>query len=371
MRYIKELDSIRALAVFLVIIWHWIPRGQFIQKFLPGPTGVDLFFVLSGFLITQILLSNRNEALRLNGKKSTVLTSFYIRRILRIVPIYILTIFATVLLRHALHLGFSKEEFVSSVTYTTNFFVYSKQAWPLATPHFWSLAVEEQFYLVWPLLMLFLPKKYVLPAIVGFIAIGFISQSFAADPEFSPVLPNSCLDCLGAGALIAWILVYHPQLLSKFYKFITVLMIVSLPIFALDFTEVVNVKQLRFLHAIWGTWIIVYILLFANRKTAFISILSNRFLRSVGKVSYGIYLYHVLYFHIAIRVWYQYLYPYLPPVDDNYLRWLFLILNFFILYFLCLLSWRFIERPILSLKRIAGYQKKPIPVQPYQPSLQQ
>ena len=62
MRYIKQLDSIRALAVILVIIWHWVPRNSFVENLHAGALGVNIFFVLSGFLITEILLINRKKA---------------------------------------------------------------------------------------------------------------------------------------------------------------------------------------------------------------------------------------------------------------------------------------------------------------------
>lgn len=277
MRYIKELDSVRAIAIILVLIWHGLPQDPFLRKFLPGPTGVNLFFVVSGFLITQILLDNRNKAERSNGRKGTILESFYIRRVLRIVPIYILTIVATALLRHTLSLGYGKEELVSNITYTTNFFIYIKQYWPIATPHFWSLAVEEQFYLLWPLLMLFLPKKAILPTIIVFISIGFISQSLATESNFSPVLPTNCFDCLGLGALLAWVFVYKPIVLPKVFQIATVAMVLSVFIFGLSLTGICHVRQIRFLHAIWGGWIITYIIQHTGKQTVLISILNNKF----------------------------------------------------------------------------------------------
>jgi len=82
MRYIKQLDSIRALAVILVIIWHWFPRNSFIEHLHPGSLGVNAFFVLSGFLITEILLINRRKAEDSITTKSHVLKNFYVRRVL-------------------------------------------------------------------------------------------------------------------------------------------------------------------------------------------------------------------------------------------------------------------------------------------------
>ena len=92
MKYVKQLDSIRAIAVLLVIVFHWSPKPVLAgAQYNYGHIGVEIFFVLSGFLITRILLENRNEAERLYQKKK-VLKSFYVRRFLRIFPIYYLTV---------------------------------------------------------------------------------------------------------------------------------------------------------------------------------------------------------------------------------------------------------------------------------------
>src|SRR3954463_6023257 len=91
MKYIRQLDSVRGVAVLLVIIWHWF-QGEKINAVPNGPMGVSLFFVLSGFLITGILLDGKNKvAGSLPGKKSYI-KRFFIRRSLRIFPIYYLVI---------------------------------------------------------------------------------------------------------------------------------------------------------------------------------------------------------------------------------------------------------------------------------------
>ena len=76
MGYIKQLDSVRAIAVILVLFWHWIPRNSFINQFQTGPFGVAVFFVLSGFLITKILMENRNRAENLGNKKKHGIKKF-------------------------------------------------------------------------------------------------------------------------------------------------------------------------------------------------------------------------------------------------------------------------------------------------------
>jgi peptidoglycan/LPS O-acetylase OafA/YrhL len=357
MKYIKQLDSIRAIAVLLVIIWHWIPRTTIISKLHTGGLGVDIFFVLSGFLITQILLDNRNKAENLQASRKNVLKNFYVRRVLRIFPIYYLTILVILLLNHRLSLFVTKSEIWADLTYTNNFYAYFKKLWPVASPHFWSLAVEEQFYLLWPLLMLFIPKKFLFASITGFIMIGVVSQLLISDYEFGYVLTNTCFDCFGTGALLAYMMVYKPYALSKFHKLISGLAIIGLLVLALDWRYNLSIRFGRFVHAILSTWIIGYILIFKDRKTVLIQLLSNKVLMNVGKVSYGIYLYHVLYMYIGFKLWDWYVFPYLTFIRSEYLAWIFLLVNFWILYFIAWLSWKFIEIPFLSLKKRFKYQQ--------------
>ena len=358
MGYIKQLDSIRAIAVLLVIIWHWVPRTHFITKLHAGGLGVDIFFVLSGFLITQILLDNRNKTEARGRLKKNVLKNFYVRRVLRIFPIYYLTIAAAMILNHRLTLAVTKNEILSDITYTSNFYIYLNKIWPAASPHFWSLAVEEQFYLMWPLLILFSPKKYLTTVILGFITIGIISQLLVTDYEFGYLLTNTCFDCLGTGGLLAFVVVYNPQRLQKFYRIATILSIIGLVVLVLDWQLNWSIRFGRFIHAILTAWIISHILIYKNKMSLLVRLLSNRLFMQIGKVSYGIYLYHILYLYIAYKFWYRYIIQYLVSIDKQYQPWIFLVINFVILYFICWLSWRFIEKPLLSLKHKFKYQEK-------------
>lgn len=357
MKYIKQLDSIRAIAVLLVIIWHWVPRTTVISKLHAGGLGVDIFFVLSGFLITQILLNNRNKAENLQTPKKAVLKNFYVRRVLRIFPIYYLTILVILILNGRLSLQATTNEIVADLTYTNNFYVYFSKTWPVASPHFWSLAVEEQFYLIWPLLILFVAKKYLLPFITASIAIGLGSQLMISDFEFGYILTNTCFDCFGLGALLAYLVVYRPETLFKFYRLISGLAMLSIIILALDWHYNLSISFGRFTHAILSVWLIGYIIIFKDKKTLLIRLLSNKILISVGKVSYGIYLYHVLYMYVGYKFWDWYVFPFLTFVKHQYLAWIFLLVNFWILFFIAWLSWKFVEMPFLSLKKRFKYQE--------------
>jgi peptidoglycan/LPS O-acetylase OafA/YrhL len=112
----------------------------------------------------------------------------------------------------------------------------------------------------------------------------------------------------------------------------------------------------RFLHALISVWLISYILVYQGRKSFIISLLDSRALINVGKVSYGMYLYHVLYVYVASSLWYKYVYDhYSAYIEKMYEPWIFLFINLPVLYGIAWLSWRFIEKPFLSLKHKFGY----------------
>jgi peptidoglycan/LPS O-acetylase OafA/YrhL len=163
--YRPPLDGIRAVAIVAVVSLHTfgVPRQ--------GALGVDLFFVLSGFLITTLLLEERRETGALS------LRSFYRRRALRLLPglfVLLLTYVAvtTVVLavRGDLHSGHSREMVLAgaaAAVYGSNFLQLTHHV-PLSLSHLWSLAEEEQFYLVWPVLLVVLARlRWALPRIVG------------------------------------------------------------------------------------------------------------------------------------------------------------------------------------------------------------
>lgn len=212
----------------LVMISHWVPPNYFINKIPNGGLGVDIFFVLSGFLITWILLGNRKKAELENSGKGSVIRTFYFRRTIRIFPIYYLVVLALIVLQK-----YTDSSIGSSygyyLTYTTNFYMFSLGKWEGIgiVSHLWSLAVEEQFYLLWPALMLFVPRKYLLHVIYIFIGIGVLSQVLLVNHTMGPIMTSTCFQAFGVGALLAWHLVYHEQGLEKFYKIIKALAIVA------------------------------------------------------------------------------------------------------------------------------------------------
>ena len=199
--YMVQLDALRALAVLAVMFHHLAPE-LFPGLSLAAWAAVRLFFVLSGFLVTGILLRARDAVDAGQTTTGAALRRFHVRRLWRIVPVYYgvilgLALFDAGEVRQTLwwHLAF-----LSNVKFVID-------GWHHAyIGQFWFLAAQEQFYLFWPLLMLTLPRRWLLPVIVAVIAVGPLYRMFALDMgwtlAYEALLPAN-LDTLGLGALLA------------------------------------------------------------------------------------------------------------------------------------------------------------------------
>jgi peptidoglycan/LPS O-acetylase OafA/YrhL len=197
-----HLDALRALAVMAVVLHHTLPIASD-DGFSPwalGPAGVRLFFVLSGFLISGILLNARREAEELGQAPLGVLWPFLLRRGLRIFPLA----FATIAGMWALGV-LEGADLVAALTYAINIRVAATGVWPPALGHFWSLAIEEQFYLVWPFVILLTPSRYLRPVMVGAIVGSGLLRTLLLPgaPLAAFVLTPTRLDALAAGGLLA------------------------------------------------------------------------------------------------------------------------------------------------------------------------
>ncbi|WP_141731612.1 acyltransferase family protein [Oligoflexus tunisiensis] len=167
--HIPALDGIRGLAILMVLCVHFFvtftPQNFFelsLQKLSGyGTLGIDLFFMLSGFLITGILMDTKADA--------QYLRNFWVRRFLRIFPLYylvlLLVMLVLLLLPEALQPAYAKvwDAMPWAWTYLLNFYIAAEGSWSVPyIGHFWSLAVEEQFYLVWPLLVYRLAERHLM-----------------------------------------------------------------------------------------------------------------------------------------------------------------------------------------------------------------
>jgi peptidoglycan/LPS O-acetylase OafA/YrhL len=189
--YLPQLDGQRCVAVLLVIAAHAGPqRTDRFGEWGIGVYGVWLFYVLAGFLITGILL-------RMRGRPRG-LGIFYARRALRIMPPYYLVLATLLIVWEPI----PRVEFVAYALYLTNWLMIAAQG-AIPFGHFWTLAVEEQFYLLWPVLVLHVRK---LPALfVGACVVAVAVRASAPVGELNALQPTPAnFDSFGLGGLLAW-----------------------------------------------------------------------------------------------------------------------------------------------------------------------
>ena len=195
-QYSPHLDGLRAVSVAAVAYSHWLPGWQF---GVPFGAGVHLFFVLSGFLITRILLGLRDAPDRVPA-----VGRFYLRRALRLFPAFYVVLACV----WAAGVPLAATTWPWHAAYLSNAYIAWQGVWQGHFSHFWSLAVEEQFYLVWPWLVVWTPGRY-LPALFGAtVLLGPASRAMAdargLSEPFWALVPGGSADSLGVGALIAW-----------------------------------------------------------------------------------------------------------------------------------------------------------------------
>jgi peptidoglycan/LPS O-acetylase OafA/YrhL len=201
--YIPSLDGLRAISIMLVLLSHLGGTRNFVVPeratsfFELGHLGVRVFFVISGFLITNLLL---HEIVR-TGRVH--LGKFYFRRTLRIFPPYYVLILSVALMQAAHWLTLAPHDLLHAVTYTSNY--YPERSWYVG--HTWSLSVEEQFYLLWPAVILLAGRRRALWAALAFVilspalrlAIYYHSREYPIGHTFETVADSIAVGCLLAG----------------------------------------------------------------------------------------------------------------------------------------------------------------------------
>lgn len=354
LRY-KQLDGLRALAVLAVMAAHWLPEWPFQKKIALGFWGVNLFFVLSGFLITEILM----KKLAANESRKSILKSFYINRTLRIFPIYYLVIVVATIF----NLDDSRALLSYTFSYTLN--VYNAQTgdegYYLA--HLWSLCVEEQFYLVWPFLLLLIKPLHHKKLIIAMLATAVIyrfAYCFFQNPHFHfydyRMLP-SCLDALGLGALLAYMKLYQKQALLNTLR-LTYIPIAAFAIFLLANFTPLN-QNILFSESFMRLCVSICCFFVIGKavfeyKNWFGKFLSLKPVQYLGKISYGLYLYHLIISRFIVQWINGELVTNFPGFLPHKLIYnLFLVdipIEFILTVTLATLSYRFFETPFLVLK---------------------
>ena len=347
---IAELDALRGVAVAMVCGCHLWPNSRI---FYCGWSGVDLFFVLSGYLITQIILRN--------GREPGFLRTFYVRRTLRIWPVYYLTLMVIVAVAPAV--ARSRGWVVTSLgyylTYTQNLFVsripddsvYRKCYGPT-----WSLALEEQFYLLWPALLLVLPRRGLPLVSVGWILVACGTRG--RGPELDTLVGRG--DGLALGGLLAYMLNDRRRLAAGLGKYrlgfglLTIATLVILAMMLLDRGRRVLAYPpeppslgLFLLDLLFFSMIGLGVC-FAGHPATFL--LRDRRLVGLGVISYGVYIYHLPAFRVVEG--FSLRFGLGDRLDLDLAKLALSVL-------IAALSWKFFEQPILALKKRFAYSPPP------------
>jgi peptidoglycan/LPS O-acetylase OafA/YrhL len=265
--YRPELDGIRAVAILLVLAQHINIPGST----LAGMVGVNLFFVLSGFLITSLLVKEQDRTGGIDLRR------FYERRIRRLIPALIAVLIATGVL---MALMGQFHEYIAQAA--VSFFYVSDIAKAIRfdlgyVGHTWSLAMEEQFYLLWPAILLFAPRKWLAPlAVAGIIGAVVLQLALVPSDVYAHFRPDVRADSILWGCLIALIPVAVPRWAAA--------------------ACAVGVVFVAF-SSLWPTGIALSSMLsagFIAGAAGLAPLLSWRPLVRIGQISYGMYLWHAI-----------------------------------------------------------------------------
>lgn len=197
--YMGQLDGLRGIALFGPLIAHWCSPDNVIRKHLPLFDALTLFFVLSGFLITRILLGCRHKSEAEPDARGRLAWHFFIRRGLRIFPVYYATLLVTVLGA----IPGMIDQLSWNLAYLSNVYYLLHPDLSLGS-HFWSLSVEEQFYIVWALSILFLSRQMFKRLLLVLIALAPVVRIVARSWNLSylELIPLAYFDSFGLGALL-------------------------------------------------------------------------------------------------------------------------------------------------------------------------
>lgn len=335
-----QIDGWRAFSVFGVMGFHWFPpewRGGW-----PLEIGLYFFLTLTGFLITRVLLKDRAAGEQLEKPwKRDAFRHFQKRRALRIlIPCYAAMLFA-----FAVGADDIREHPWFYVTHTVNFHIAFMPGWPSGTAHYWTLAIQQQFYLFWPLLIYGVPRRLLFPALLVAVALAPLSRwailHYFPEVHHAGAISTAALDYFGAGALLA--LLMERGMKAGDRRLSLAAVIAFVPYAILYYLDASGQPAPGFRH-IQQTLVS---LVFAGLISATLAglpgilgrLLEHRAVQHFGRLSYGLYL-----FHTSMPLFVGKVLPWLweagVPLAVRILAW------FLFSWGAAWLCWRYLEQPL-------------------------
>ncbi len=360
----KGLTSFRALAFFAIFLYHINPGPGYLGL-QAGYLGVQAFFVLSGFLLTPILIE-----MKANLNKKDFFVHFYGRRALRIFPLYYsyLALVAVISVSAIYLYGPSGtiplQRFIGqlpwTMTYTYDFFHASDHFQPTPfTTHFWSLAVEEQFYLVWPLAIFFISTKHLKNFLLLVIMAGPLMRFFSVmifDAHILStlrqtdlaiyILPFSHVDAFAIGGYLS----LYGKSRPIYLVWLSILLVLMLGIIASWLsTRQIQWDQLGYgpfmkdsYKYVWGYTLVnlmfAYVLVHVRDKTFMPALFENRLLVYLGTISYGLYVFHFPVVWLVYSTMYR-----LPVIVQQSITLMVTVI-------ISMVSYEFMEKRMINLK---------------------
>lgn len=369
--YLPNLNAVRAIAALMVIVSHVERKMSFfdIAVFKPitklGSIGVTLFFALSGFLITYLLLLEKDKFEKINIK------DFYVRRFLRIWPLYFLVLFFVYVLIPYISPDyfagelerFTLKSALLNVFFLTNVTIVLKYT-PLIISVIWSIGIEEQFYLFWPWLMKSKNKvKFIVAIILLLPILKILCLLFV--PNFSvlnnvyEILNHTRFDSMAIGGFFG-ILAFNKKIAfkniiiscetfkSKKNQIGLYILTISLLFFSLSNDEIFNLYNFQILPIFFS----IMILNLIDAKSSVLN-LENKIINYVGRISYSLYLLHVIVFY--------FLFPYLKRlflnIDNSVTILLVYIVSILASIIVSAMSYEILEKRFLKYKKYFSHIK--------------
>ncbi|NOQ70961.1 MAG: acyltransferase family protein [Crocinitomix sp.] len=368
--HFHSFDAFRFFAFFKVFIFHLplfavtadVSFKAFFYDHIKhgGGVGVSFFFVLSGFLITYILTHEKLKTGRINLRR------FFVRRAFRIWPLFYLIVIMALLIPPdiAQSIGFHTNgggydpDWRFSLTFTENYKSIIMGAGPKTTPLsvFWSLCIEEHFYILWMLVFFFIRRKWIPYFLVFSVFFAIFMRVFSMDIYNTAEISNgdlfTNLDYFSISGLLGYFVATNYQKISNFvsrinlgYRVIYILLILTFLYFQKD----LFVNDLWFLKIFKHTFVAIMftglLLVFIPKNSPLRFSETNVFTR-LGKISYGLYVYHLIWIHVLIKICKNY-----DVVIDTWTEMIsFGLITLVATIGLSILSYHLFEMPILKLR---------------------